>query len=85
MDLAALASGRWNDAARTELAMSYHAALDRDGKMWLPREAFLRALDCCRLQIAIRHLGWAAQWTPPSPHTQDWLGDALHAAERIGL
>jgi len=51
----------------------------------LPREAFLRALDCCRLQIAIRHLGWAAQWTPPSPHTQDWLGDAFHAAERIGL
>jgi len=85
MDLAALVSGRWNDAARIELAMSYHAALDRDGKMWLPREAFLRALDCCRLQIAIRHLGWAAQWTPPSPHAQDWLGDALHAAERIGL
>ena len=85
MDLAALTSGRWSDTERTELAMSYHAALDPDGKVWLPRESLLRALDCCRLQIAIRHLGWAAQWTPPSPHTQDWLGDALHAAERIGL
>ena len=85
MDLAALTAGRWNDAARTELAMSYHAALDRDGPLWLPREAFLRALDCCRLQIAIRQLGWATQWTPPSTHTQDWLGDALHAAERVGL
>jgi hypothetical protein len=85
IDLAALTAGRWSEAARTDLAMSYHEALDPGGNTWLPRDAFVRALDCCRLQIAVRQLGWAAQWTPPSPHTQDWLGDALHSAESIGL
>jgi len=85
IDLAALTAGRWSDAEQAELATSYHAALDPDSEIWLPREAFVRALDCCRLQIAVRHLGWATRWTPPSPHTQDWLGHALHAAERIGL
>jgi aminoglycoside phosphotransferase (APT) family kinase protein len=85
IDLAALTAGRWSDTEQTALAMSYHAALDPDSELWLPREAFVRALDCCRLLIAVRQLGWAAQWTPPSLHTQDWLGHALHAAERIGL
>jgi Ser/Thr protein kinase RdoA (MazF antagonist) len=84
MDLAALTAG-WNDDARTELAKSYYTALDETSETWLPREAFLRALDCCRLQIAVQQLGWAAEWTPPMTHTQDWLGDALHAAERIAL
>jgi len=85
IDLAALTAGRWSDAARTELAMAYHAALDRNCETWLPREIFVRAFDCCRLQIAVRQLGWAARWTPPSLHTQDWLGDAIDAAERIGF
>jgi aminoglycoside phosphotransferase (APT) family kinase protein len=84
MDLAALTAG-WNDDARTELANSYYTALDETSETWLPREAFLRALDCCRLQIAVQQLGWAAEWSPPATHAQDWLGDALHAADRIGL
>ena len=85
MDLAALTAGRWTDDERAELAMSYHAALDREGETWLPHDDFMRALDCCRLQLAVQRLGWARQWTPPATHTQDWLGEALHAAERLGL
>jgi hypothetical protein len=45
----------------------------------------MRGLDCCRVGIAMQHIGWAKRWTPPAAHAQDWFGDALHAAERIGL
>ena len=51
----------------------------------LSHDDFMRALDCCRLQLAVQRLGWARQWTPPATHTQDWLGEALHAADRLGL
>ena len=85
IDLAALTAGTWTNDQRTELAMSYHAALDPQSEAWLPPDAFMRALDCCRVQLAVQRIGWAPGWTPPATHTQDWLGDALHAAERIGL
>jgi hypothetical protein len=51
----------------------------------LSHDDFMRALDCCRLQLAVQLVGWASQWTPPATHTQDWLGEALHAADRLGL
>lgn len=85
VDLAALTAGAWTDDERTELAKSYHAALDPQSHAWHPRENFMRALECCRLEIAVRQLGWAKQRTPPAPHMHDWLGEALEAADRIGL
>jgi hypothetical protein len=85
IDLAALTAGTWTDDQRTELALTYHAELNPHSEVWLPRDAFLRALDCCRLQLAVQQIGWAKQRTPPVTHRQDWLGEALHAAERIGL
>jgi aminoglycoside/choline kinase family phosphotransferase len=85
IDLAALTAGAWTEEQRSELAASYQAALDPRGDIWLPHEAFMRALDCCRVQLAVQRIGWAERWTPPAAHAQDWLGEALHAAERLGI
>jgi hypothetical protein len=82
IDLAALTAG-WKDEPRRELALSYHRELDSRDPSWLPFEAFTRALDCFRVQLAVRCLGWARRWTPPRSHARDWLGEALQAAERI--
>jgi aminoglycoside phosphotransferase (APT) family kinase protein len=85
VDLAALTAGRWTHEQRIALAMSYHAALDPHSDLWLPHEAFMRALDCCRLQLAVQRIGWAERWTPPAAQTHDWLGEALNAAASLGV
>jgi aminoglycoside phosphotransferase (APT) family kinase protein len=85
MDLAALTAGHWTEDQRAELAIGYHAVASGEGGTSLSHDEFMRALDCCRLQLAVQRLGWARQWTPPATHTQDWLGEALHAAGRLGL
>jgi aminoglycoside phosphotransferase (APT) family kinase protein len=84
MDLAALSAGSWTDDEREELAASYRGAVGQHPAAVSTQE-FTRALDCCRLQLAIQRLGWAQEWTPPATHRQDWLGEALHAADRLGL
>lgn len=81
MDLAALTAGRWTDDERAELAIAYN----RESAMPLSRDDFVRAVDCCRLQLAVQRLGWATEWSPPASHKQDWLGEALYAAGRLGL
>jgi len=85
MDLAALTAGRWTEDERVELAISYRSVVSEETGTSLSHDDFMRALDCCRLQLAVQLLGWARQWTPPATHTQDWLGEALHAADRLGL
>jgi hypothetical protein len=40
-------------------------------------------LDCARLHLAVRWLGWEPAWTPPLEHARDWLADALDAARRL--
>jgi hypothetical protein len=82
MDLAALTAGGWTEEQRAELAKGYRSA---GGESGMSHDGFMRALECCRLQLAVQRLGWARQWTPPATHTQDWLGEALHAADRLGL
>jgi Ser/Thr protein kinase RdoA (MazF antagonist) len=85
IDLAALTAGRWTEEERVELAISYRNMVSVEQVTSLSHENFMRALDCCRLQLAVQLVGWASQWTPPATHTQDWLGEALHAADRLGL
>ena len=85
MDLAALSAGRWTEGERAQLAIGYRVAAFEEGGTSQPFDDFMRGLDCCRLQLAVQRLGWARQWTPPARHKQDWLGEALHAAARLGL
>ena len=85
MDLAALTAGRWTEDQRAELANVYRAVASDDRQPSPSRDDFMRALDRCRLQLAVQRLGWAQSWTPPATQAQDWLGDALHAADRLGL
>jgi hypothetical protein len=81
LDLAALTAGNWSEAARQEIAFAYNAALPAPA----PPDAFLEALECCRLHIALQWLGWAAEWSPPAEHAHDWLAEALRAAEKLGI
>lgn len=41
-------------------------------------------LDCCRLHLALRWLGWSREWYPPAAHAHDWRAEAVGAAERLG-
>jgi hypothetical protein len=85
MDLAALTAGGWTAPEREALALAYHATLV-PCENWPPApDAFLVALDYCRLHVAVQWLGWSSEWSPPPEHTQDWLGEALGLAEKLGL
>jgi thiamine kinase-like enzyme len=77
IDLAALASGKWTDERRTELAAAYLDAA--------PSAEFLADLDCCLLHLAVQWLGWSADWQPPAEHAHDWAGEAVRLAEKLGL
>ena len=41
------------------------------------------ALDCARLHLSLRWLGWAAGWQPPSEHVCDWRREAFAVAGRL--
>ena len=86
LDLAALTAGTL-DRGRADRAgrCGITPSSIRKASLASARGASSRGLDCCRLGIAMQHIGWAKQWTPPATHTQDWFGEALHAADRIGL
>jgi len=84
-DLAALTSGDCSEGDRTAVALAYRRALvPRRG--W-PRDegGFLRALDCCRLQLCLQWLGWSPRWAPPPEHARDWLGEAVALAEKLDI
>ena len=70
LDLAALTTG-WADADQATIVAAY-GDVDEDD------------LDCCRLQLALRWLGWSRTWKPPAAHARDWRAEALGAAERLG-
>jgi hypothetical protein len=85
IDLAALTAGNWTEEQRTALALAYYEALPPGSSQRPAWSELLDALDCCRLHLAIQWLGWSPEWTPPAEHAQDWLGEALRLAERLGL
>jgi aminoglycoside phosphotransferase (APT) family kinase protein len=80
-DLAALTSGKWSDDERTDFALAYLDA----GTHRRNKSRFLEELECARLHLAVQWLGWSQSWTPPAQHRQDWLAEAIRAAERLGL
>jgi aminoglycoside phosphotransferase (APT) family kinase protein len=84
MDLADLSSGKWSDREKQALALAYHsAAAEAGAPVARTAEAFFEDLDLCRLHRAVQWLGWAADWTPPREHAQDWLGEALRLSRKF--
>lgn len=81
LDLAALVSG-WDERTQRALCRAYQEAVPG----WAAEfAAFDRALDLCRLHLAVQWLGWARNWSPPAGHARDWLGEAVKLAERLGM
>src|SRR5437660_1628614 len=85
LDLAAPTAGNWTEQEKTALAPAYHGALEADGAKAMDKKEFLEALDCCRLHLAVRWLGWSPRWSPPPEHAQDWLREALSLADKLCL
>ena len=87
VDLAALSAG-WAEDKQHALARAYLAASrrrngHRGGRTApLPR-GFRVALDCCRLYLAVRMLGWSATWNPPADHDHNWLVEAARISRRL--
>src|SRR5262245_40423518 len=83
MDLASLVTG-WNPRAQQALVQAYHAAASEDAPKatGIPDE-FSRDLDCCRLHLAVRMLGWSKAWQPPPQHAYNWLEEAVRIAGRL--
>jgi hypothetical protein len=85
IDLASLTAG-WAVSKQRALARAYRAATvgSNDRRMTKARSSdFDIDLDCCRLHLAMRMLGWSANWRPPAQHARDWLGEATRIAKRL--
>lgn len=85
MDLAALVAGKWTEEEKAEMALAYTEALGPESNWFRSAEYFLRALEYCRLQIAVQWLGWFGRRRAYSEHTHDWLSEAISLAEKLGL
>jgi Ser/Thr protein kinase RdoA (MazF antagonist) len=85
MDLAALIAGKWTEEEKVTLALAYYHVLAPDSRWCSSPEVFLAALECCRLHLAVQWLGWSPDWSPSASHAQDWLGEVLFLAEKLGL
>jgi hypothetical protein len=83
MDLASLMTG-WDHPQQRALIRAYRAAVP-SGQVRstrIPRE-FSTDLDCCRLHLAVRMLGWSERWEPPPQHAFNWLADAEQIVNRL--
>ena len=85
LDLAALTGGRWHAMQRGRLLAAYRAALLVLGADVPPVNEMLVALDRCRLHFALQWVGWSPGYEGPPGRHQDWLGEALDLADRLGL
>jgi Phosphotransferase enzyme family len=83
IDLAALTTG-WNLPQQRALMRAYREQTSQFAVKGtrIPSD-FVADLNCCRLHLAIRMLGWAHRWTPPPHQARDWLADAEFAANRL--
>jgi hypothetical protein len=71
VDLAALTTG-WPEEDQKAIVGAYG-------------DVSSEALDCCRLHLAVRWLGWSVDWTPPPEHAKDWRREAHAVAERLAV
>jgi aminoglycoside/choline kinase family phosphotransferase len=85
IDLAALTSGKWSPQQKGQMADAYWRAARDSGSTSLSRDAFHVSLDFCRLHVAVQWVGWSRRWSPPAEHQQDWLGEAVALAGKLGL
>lgn len=82
MDLATLCAG-WNEPERSALVLTYRDALRGRHARPASPEQFFVDLDCCRLFLAVKMLGWSDDWSAPRHHAHNWLGEAVRAATRL--
>ena len=85
LDVAALSAGKWSNAERRGIVLAYQEAAAQRGLSTVVGTDLGTALNCCRLHIAVQWLGWSLDWAPPPEHAQDWLGEAMHAAQELDL
>jgi hypothetical protein len=84
IDVAALVSGKWSEDARTSMITAYREELElRTGVAPSLRE-LLEAVDYCQLYLSVQWLGWAADWSPPVDHEQNWFEEAARLSDRLG-
>ena len=84
IDLAALTGGTWQEDDRLSVARAYRQIWSAGGIPW--REAaFLEALDCAHLYLAVQWLGWASGWSPEPDHAHGWLAEVTRLVERLRL
>jgi Phosphotransferase enzyme family len=76
IDLAALTAGNWNARDRLDFTVAYCGGSQ-------PGQDLMRALDCARLHLAVRLLGWSSDWHPPAAHKRNWSLEAFEIAETL--
>ncbi len=83
IDLASLTTG-WAPAAQRALMRAYCGASETAEPLSASaRREFERDLECCRLHLAVRMLGWSEAWRPPPQHAFDWVAAAERSAETL--
>ncbi len=85
IDLAALTSGTWTPPERKILIEAYRETLESHNGWPPPLDQLLQLVDVCRLHLAVQWLGWAADWSPPQTHAQNWLNEALRLADHLSI
>jgi phosphotransferase family enzyme len=81
VDLAGLVAGSWTKEQKLQLARAYHAVTSHGGE---PPDDFLRALDWCRLHVAVQWTGWSEQGTRRA-RWQEWAAEAVSLAEELDV
>lgn len=83
LDLAALMSGRWSTNDRIAMARAYREGTRSVGVRSPVLGELLLEVTACRLLLAVQWLGWAAEWTAPAEHQNDWLEEAERCAREL--
>jgi hypothetical protein len=85
IDLAALTAGGWSPEARAKMIAAYRDALEPRKHRTPSLGDLVEAVACCQLHGCVQWLGWAADWSPPDEHAQNWLQEAFRLADKLGL